>query len=63
MIKVFRCYKYKGQTVYINAIVESEESGSTIIIWGNIYRNEGDKFKCTPERVFEKEAVLIEPKK
>lgn len=60
MIKVFRVYKYKGLSVYINGIVESEKTGSTIIIWGDIRRKEGDKFKCTPESDFEKEAKLVE---
>lgn len=60
MIKVFRVYKYKGVSVYINGIGKSEKTGNRLIIWRNIRAEEGEPFSITSETEFEKEAKLIE---
>lgn len=60
MIKVFRCYKYKQMTVYINGIVESEKSGKRLVLWRDIRAKEGTPFKATLEEEFEIEAVIVQ---
>lgn len=60
MIKVFRVYKYKGMSVYVNGIGKSEKTGNRLVIWKDIRGKEGEPFSITPESEFEKEAKLVE---
>ncbi len=61
-IKFKRCYKYKGNRVYVHARAHSEKTGKPLIVWCDIDEEDAD-WKITPEEDFEKEAELIEKKK